>query len=64
MVVLGGGATVIMIMSSGNGLFEGLKDAADCCSLNPKAALAVITEAAGRNERRHMHTIQYLMMSW
>lgn len=53
-----------MIMSSGNGLFEGLKDAADFCSLNPKAALAVITEAAGRNERRHMHTIQYLMMSW
>lgn len=45
-------------------LVEGFKDAADCCSLNYKPALAVITEAAGRNELHDMHAIQYLIMSW
>lgn len=45
-------------------LVEGFKDAAECCSLNYKPALAVITEAAGRNEQRDMHRIQYLITSW
>lgn len=45
-------------------LVEGFKDAADRCCLDSKPALAVITEAAGHDELRHMHTIQYLMMSW